>query len=85
MSNVHAAALQCLDDMGIYTGNLPEDFDLREYLTDSIQFISYILALEDVFHCEIPDHLLVYEKMSSFQAYCRSIEEFLNEQAVNPT
>lgn len=60
--------LSVLYDEGIqveYEGN---DLDLREYIVESIQFISFIVDLENRFSIEIPDEVLRYELISSLHA-----------------
>ena len=71
--NIRAIMLSCLNDIGIFLEE-EEDFDLREYIVESLQFVSYILCLEEALGIEIPDELLIYDKMTSFNGYCNAIE-----------
>ena len=47
-----------LCDMGILVPDDNNDIDLSEYIIDSLQFISFIVEIENKFGIEIPDELL---------------------------
>ncbi len=67
-----------LDDLGIIIEQKEEDFDLREYIQDSIQFISFIVNLEQELEIEIPDDMLLIESISSFNSFSNRIYDLLN-------
>lgn len=52
--------------------NLPEgrynisfNDDISQFGMDSIQFINFVVSLEELFDCEIPDSKLVLEEMNT--------------------
>lgn len=70
---------QCLEDAGIYI-QIPDgeddfDIDLRDFVESSIQFISIIIAIENVFDIEIPDEYLLIDTFASFKDLMSLIEE----------
>ena len=63
-----------LRDEGIeieYTG---EDVDLSDYIIDSIQFISFIVDIENEFGIEIADDYLRYDIISSLHSLAQIVE-----------
>jgi len=77
--------IDCLEDCGIYIEQDEVDTDLREYITDSMAFISTVIAVENVFQIEIPPELLLYDNFTSINAFCSIIEELrpINKQLTN--
>lgn len=61
-----------------YTG---VDLDLRDYLTDSIQFISFIVDIEKKFDMEMPDEYLLYDSISSLHSFAEIIRNCKEENA----
>ena len=72
-----------MDSIGIYIDDISndiqqhEDIDLREYVLDSIQFISLIVEIEKNLEIEIPDELLFYDKLSSLNAFIQMISDLV--------
>lgn len=50
------------------------DIDLREYMTDSIEFITFIVALEENIGTELPDSIIRYDSLCSFNGFCMMLE-----------
>jgi len=74
MKNIRDIVYEVIDEMGIYIDITEEDFDLSEYIVDSLQFLTFVINLEERLGIEIPDDLLLYDKMYSFNGYCRMLE-----------
>lgn len=77
--------LNVLNDMGILVvKDQEEDINLQDYITDSLQFITFIIELEKALEIEFPDELLLYENIRSLDGLASLIEEILknakNEQ-----
>ena len=53
---------------------LTGDTDLREWIVDSMMFISFIVELENEFSIQIPDNLLEYDTISSLDGLLNIIE-----------
>lgn len=57
-----------------------EDFDIQDYIIDSLVYMSLIVSIEQRFAIEIPDEFLLLSKMNSFNAYCDSLYVLINEE-----
>lgn len=79
IGDVREKLLTALDEIGIIIDNAEEEFDLQEYITDSIAFITFIVNIEKQLGIEIPDELLRIDKMHSFVAYCELMLSVVNE------
>lgn len=78
--------LEILDSNGIYIDveNIENDIDLREYVTDSIQFISFIVEIEKQLEIEFPDEVLLYDKISSLNGFVNIIDAVVSGEYVPP-
>mgnify|MGYP004570533093 CR=1 FL=1 len=54
--------------------NIDNDINMQDYLRDSIQFISFVVLLEEKLGITIPDELLMYDSIASFSAFCLELE-----------
>ena len=54
------------------------DHDLSDYFDDSLQFITFIVGLEQAFDIELPDDMIVLEAVSSLNNLCKKIADILN-------
>lgn len=52
-----------------------QDFDLREYVEDSIQFVSALVEIESQLGIELHDEMLLFDNLASFYAFSQSIWE----------
>ena len=64
-----------LIDLGVMIENLEEDIDLREYIQESIQFISFIVQIEQVFDIELDDSMLLMDSISSLNGFVTNLVE----------
>ena len=78
--NVREVILECLDELGIMIDDDGSDFDLQEYIVDSLQFITLVVSIEQKFDVEMPENMLLYEKMKSFNGYCEAVNELVQSQ-----
>lgn len=59
--------IDVFEDAGIYVDcEEKDDINISNYIKDSIQFISIIVAMEEKLEIEIPDELLELDTFSSF-------------------
>lgn len=68
-----------LDEIGISLSLHEDDIDLRDYIVDSIQFISFIITIEEKLEIEFPDELLLYDNLISLNSFCTMLSEVLNK------
>ena len=83
--DVREKILQILDDNGIFVEKerIEGDIDLREYVTDSIQFITFIVEIEKVFDMEFPDEFLLFDKIASLNGFSNIVESVLSGEYVS--
>lgn len=63
-------------DVGIDSNN--DDINLRDYIFNSFQFISFVLELENCFNIALPDQYLQIDNFSSLKSLALNIEELIN-------
>lgn len=68
---VKEVILGIFDEFGIYldASDAEADIDLREYIVDSLQFIYFIVELEERLNISIPDEFLTYDSVSSINGF----------------
>lgn len=66
--------IACLQRLGFIVDEREENFELQEYLEDSVSFISFIVELESEFDIEIPDEYLMPDSMKTYKDVCAAIE-----------
>lgn len=78
---VKTAILKSLDEIGAFLedAEIGDDLDLREFILDSLQFISFIIELETELNIEIPSELLLFDNLSSFASFREIILELIKE------
>lgn len=67
--------IDVLNEEGICIEYKGEDLDLREYIIDSLQYISFIVDIENVFGIEIPDEYLIYDSIASLHSFSNVIKD----------
>ena len=73
--DIREKLLEILNENGIYIdkNKTTDDIDLREYIIDSMQFISFIVEIENKLNIEIPDECLIYDNISSLNGFSNII------------
>ena len=88
---IEGIILETLNEMGIYIDTSflssypdntvpPTDINLRDYITDSIMFISFIVELEKKFEIEFPDELLLINALASLSGFAYLLAEIINNR-----
>ena len=74
--NIKNKMIEILNNLGNSITELDgeTDIDLQEYIVDSLQFISFILSVEESFGIEFPDEMLQIENIKSLNAFCDIVE-----------
>ena len=75
--------LEILSEMGIYIDmkiDEENDIDLTEYISNSIDFITFFIEIEDTLNIELPDTLLGLDNIKSLHAFANKIMIYLQEQ-----
>lgn len=81
IENIKKQIFEIFDENGIYIAEseMQEDIDLREYLVDSIQFVYFIVELEERLGVELPDEILIYDNLSSLNGFINMVAGFCEE------
>ncbi len=66
--------INILEDMGFFVLDQEQDFDIRDYISDSIQFMDFIVRIEDKLQIELSDNFLDYDLLLSSVALANKIE-----------
>lgn len=67
-----------LYDMG-FSIDLKNDVNLLEYGMDSLQFIEFVVSVEEEFDIVIPDEALLMDNISSLNGFITYIESIIEE------
>ena len=75
---VKTLLIAIFEEEGIYIDSNEEaDINISNYIKDSLQFISIIVAIEEKFGVEISDGIMVLEAFESFHRLIDTIYEML--------
>lgn len=69
---------EILYDMG-FSIDSENDVNLLEYGMDSLQFIEFIISVEEELGIIIPDEALLMENISSLNGFITYVESIINE------
>lgn len=75
--DIRDKVLECFLNIGVVIDSTEDDIDLKEYIVDSMQFITAIVEIERIFSIEFPDELLLYETFDSLNGLINIIEGIL--------
>ena len=76
MDNIREKVVKCFANLGMIV-NEEDNFAILDYLVDSVQYISFILELEDAFDIAIPDEFLLKGNMNTVDDVCNVVLELL--------
>ena len=60
-----------------------QDIDLRDYIYDSLHFVSFVVELEEALEIEIADEMLLYENLSSLNGFANMITRSLEDDTLS--
>ena len=74
--------LYVMESIGVFVEDDVKDtnFDMRDYIVDSLQFITFIVNLEKELGIVYPDELLLMDKIGSLDGFCSIIESLMPEE-----
>jgi acyl carrier protein len=84
--DIREKIIDTLEASGIYFDRDKEDgdADLREYIADSLQFISFIVELEKELNIEFPDEVLLFDNLASLNGFTAIVESILDGSYAGP-
>lgn len=76
---IRSKLLKILEESGIYIDEeeKKKDIDLRDYITDSIQFVGFIVEIEEELNMEFPNDLLLFDQIASLNGFANTIESIM--------
>ena len=82
IGNIKKQIFEIFDENGIYIepDDTGEDIDLREYLVVSIQYVYFIVELEERLGVELPDEILIYDNLASLNGFVNMVAQFCEEE-----
>lgn len=72
--------IEILEQNGIFIENTENDFDITEYIEDSLQFITFIVSLEEEFNINFPNEMISLDNLKSFNAFCDIIVSIIKSK-----
>lgn len=70
--------ISILENMGFVLLEDDMDFDIRNYISDSIQFMEFIVNIEESLQVELDDEFLDYDLLASLKAFANKVQDFVN-------
>lgn len=80
---VYNMIIELLESMGfIIFEKDTTDIDIRDYIADSLQFMDFIVRIEEEFTVNLPDDFLGYDILSSCRGFVNMLIEYFTENNV---
>lgn len=76
--SIYEIICNVLDEMGYIIFDDDDDFNISEYIIDSMQFINFIIKLENKLELELPDDFLVYDMLNSAKGLSNKVFAFIS-------
>ena len=67
--------ISALEESGVLIDGSNEEANINQYFDDSIQFMTFLVNLENIFEIEFPNELLVFENFDNINNICEMIQE----------
>ena len=71
--------LKAFDTVGVYI-DTTDDFNMTDYFSSSVQFIQFVIELEDLLGISYPDDMLMYSTIQSFETFINQLLQVVEEQ-----
>ena len=85
MLRLRGILIEILEEMGfIVFEKDDDDFDIGDYITDSIQFIQFIINIEQLIGTELPDDFLQFDVLASANGLANKLISFCDQNHINP-
>lgn len=70
--------IDCFSNIGVLI-EPQDDVDLKEYIFDSLQFVTAIIEIERVFSIEFPDEMLMYSVFDSLNGLVTIVDSLIED------
>lgn len=68
---------EVMDEVGIWMEDDETELKMSEIISDSFQYISFIVAVEQAFGVELPEEMLIIDELKSFNNFAECISQLL--------
>ena len=75
---MYETIVSILDDMGFVVFETGEDFNISDYIVDSLQFISFIVSIEQKLDITLTDDFLSLEILKSARGLSNKLQEYIS-------
>lgn len=75
---IYVKVKEAFEQSGIMFSPNDDDPVLSEYISDSIQYITAIVNIENALEIEVPDELLLPEQMKTLKSFSRALVHIVN-------
>lgn len=72
---VKQGILQAFTNKGLMIDD--DEVDIREYIPDSITFVTLIIEIETILDIEFPNELLTYERIGTIDSLSEALVEWI--------
>jgi len=66
--------IECFNNLGIIIDESIDNFEIGEFISDSLAYVSFIIELENLFSIEIPDEYLSGDALKTYADVVNMIE-----------
>lgn len=77
MEEIRVKICQALDKVGVFVEEPIEEANLNQFFDDSIQFMTFIVELENVFEIEFPNEILVFDNFDRIDNICDIVSSLM--------
>lgn len=81
MENIRQKILELMSDIGYFIEDASIDVDIRDYIIDSIEFIGFIVQLEEKLNISFPDEYLMIDTLESLNGLANLLSSIGEEMA----
>lgn len=75
---VKQGILQAFTNKGLMIDD--DEIDIREYIPDSITFVTLIIEIETILDIEFPNELLTYERIGTIDSLSEALVEWISHE-----
>ena len=84
MLKLREVLVEILEKMGFTIFEKDDnDFNIGDYITDSIQFIQFMIAIEQLLGTELPDDFLQFDVLTSTNGLANKLVDFCEHNGID--
>lgn len=80
-TKMRAGIIRALENAGVFVdAEEDEGINIMNLIDDSIQFVSFIVQLEEIFQIELTNELLVIDNFNTIDSVCEILQALCQEE-----